>query len=222
MTDETFEKVIDTASSLFIKRGVTKTQISHIASESGIATGSVYHLFENKNALFQYTILSVFTDFSLSEIPYKAINDKMLLQKVHSIYQKLIDTFKNKKDDESYTFSKMVYDAYDFVSTNARTNTIIESNINDVGVLKDEYLFFRKQFFELIMNFLVHFASEKSISSIKDIKIATVFFVETLATWAMHIPYKSFETYSGFTAEKRREAAVNMLLKAFGGHSAAK
>ncbi len=46
------KKILDTAKKLFSEQGYKKTTIRQIVQNSGITSGSIYNLFENKNAVF--------------------------------------------------------------------------------------------------------------------------------------------------------------------------
>lgn len=46
------KKILDTAKKLFSEQGYKKTTIRQIVQESGITSGSIYNLFENKDAVF--------------------------------------------------------------------------------------------------------------------------------------------------------------------------
>lgn len=50
------KKILDTAKKLFSEQGYKKTTIRQIVLESGITSGSIYNLFENKDAVFSAII----------------------------------------------------------------------------------------------------------------------------------------------------------------------
>lgn len=50
------KKILDTAKKLFSEQGYKKTTIRQIVQESGITSGSIYNLFENKDAVFSAII----------------------------------------------------------------------------------------------------------------------------------------------------------------------
>lgn len=50
------KKILDTAKKLFSQQGYKKTTIRQIVQESGITSGSIYNLFENKDAVFSAII----------------------------------------------------------------------------------------------------------------------------------------------------------------------
>lgn len=48
----TRKRIIDAARSVFLKRGVSKSTLEHIASEANVTRGAVYWHFENKTDIF--------------------------------------------------------------------------------------------------------------------------------------------------------------------------
>lgn len=56
LSEEKQEKVMRSAISEFVKNGFEKGNITSIAKEAGVATGSMYQYFENKKELFLYSV----------------------------------------------------------------------------------------------------------------------------------------------------------------------
>ncbi len=48
----TRQRILDAARSVFLKRGVSKSTLEHIASEANVTRGAVYWHFENKTEIF--------------------------------------------------------------------------------------------------------------------------------------------------------------------------
>ena len=53
---ETRENIIDAATKVFFKYGFERTSVKMILEESGVVTGSFYHFFPSKEALFEAVI----------------------------------------------------------------------------------------------------------------------------------------------------------------------
>ncbi len=51
--DRVRRKILQTAKELMVKQGYKKTTIRQIVSESGVTSGSIYHLFPSKEKIFQ-------------------------------------------------------------------------------------------------------------------------------------------------------------------------
>jgi TetR/AcrR family acrAB operon transcriptional repressor len=48
----TRDSILDAAEKLFVKQGVSRTTLQHIASEAGVTRGAIYWHFDDKGALF--------------------------------------------------------------------------------------------------------------------------------------------------------------------------
>ena len=54
--DDRFEKLVDTATTVFLEQGYRRTQVADVAERMGLAKGSVYTYVESKEALFEYVL----------------------------------------------------------------------------------------------------------------------------------------------------------------------
>ncbi len=55
-TERVRRRILETAKKLFVAQGYEKTTIRQMVEKSGIASGSIYHLFKNKEEVFQAEI----------------------------------------------------------------------------------------------------------------------------------------------------------------------
>jgi AcrR family transcriptional regulator len=62
-TEEKLNRIHSTAMSLLERREATSISIYDVATESGMATSTVYHHYPNIESLFQHLMDSVFSDF---------------------------------------------------------------------------------------------------------------------------------------------------------------
>ncbi|WP_018249938.1 TetR/AcrR family transcriptional regulator [Orenia marismortui] len=110
------EKILQTASRLFIKKGYKGTSLNTIAKESGLTKGGIYHYFDSKEDLY-YQVLKDF--FAFNGIPkwlknidldiksliwkgFKSIKDKK------KYIQELVDS---NKDDAILHYYNFLYEA---------------------------------------------------------------------------------------------------------------
>ena len=54
--DEQRQRILDAATTLFARKGLTDTKMTEIASAAGISYGLAYHYFTNKEAIFAYLV----------------------------------------------------------------------------------------------------------------------------------------------------------------------
>jgi len=60
------EKILTTALNLFIEKGFEKTPTSRISAEAGVATGTLFHHFKNKEELINTLYVEIKTDMLAS------------------------------------------------------------------------------------------------------------------------------------------------------------
>lgn len=216
MTEETIKHVIDSANNLFIHQGYKATQISQIAKASGIATGSMYHLFETKAALFQFVLRYAIEDLELSTVsfPVSEIEASTLQIELTAAFVNRLNHFTSKKQ-QGYTFHQMLADAFELIEKNASSSLIFEHNITECGQLATTYKEYRLVFFKAITDYIDYFEQLGVLKPIKHKQLAVRFIIETLAFWAMHLPYDSFETPMVVSSALAKEVAVDTLCEAY-------
>ncbi len=73
--NEKYHRIIDAAIKLFIENGIHNTPTSKIAKEANVATGTLFHYFENKEALINAVYLD--SKKTLSEALTKGTGNEM-------------------------------------------------------------------------------------------------------------------------------------------------
>ena len=51
--EETAQRILTTASKLFLEKGYEKTSLQDIIRETGLSKGAIYHHFSSKEAIFE-------------------------------------------------------------------------------------------------------------------------------------------------------------------------
>ena len=54
LADEKKERILSSAAALFAEKGFARADVAHIASRAGVAKGSLYNYFENKDDIYRY------------------------------------------------------------------------------------------------------------------------------------------------------------------------
>ena len=85
---ETREVILKSAAKVFFENGFEKTSVKMILKEAGIVTGSLYHFFPSKEALFE----AVVEDF----LKGYAFRIKMILEDDTLMIGQIIDSFFNE------------------------------------------------------------------------------------------------------------------------------
>lgn len=216
MTEDTIKRVIASANTLFIHQGYKVTQISQIAKASGIATGSIYHLFENKLALLQFVLRYAVEELDLANIsfPVAEVLESDLKKELIEAFLKRLDVFTSKKQG-NYSFHEMLCDAFDLISQNASSNLIFEHNLTECGELANAYLEYRLIFFKTMTDYIDYFEQKGVLKPIKRKQLSVRFILETLAFWAMHLPYDALGPNADITPSVAKEVAVETLCSAY-------
>ncbi|MFD2176846.1 TetR/AcrR family transcriptional regulator [Veronia pacifica] len=81
--------ILDTALTLFVGQGYEATSTAALAKAAGVATGTLFHHFPNKEAILKAIFISVKSEFA--EIMQRAIGDKSLEETFKSIWFEGID-----------------------------------------------------------------------------------------------------------------------------------
>jgi TetR/AcrR family transcriptional regulator, fatty acid metabolism regulator protein len=126
------EMIVEVAMSIFLKRGFTNTKISDIAKKAGIATGSVYLYFDNKNSIleeiyinFWETLTNMLIEIQKKEIP---------IPEIFEIYfQYLLDMVYSNKD-----LIRMLVNEQQFL--NAERMFHLKERVNKINILIAEII----------------------------------------------------------------------------------
>lgn len=93
---ETRDKIIKSASKLFAKRGFFKTTVDDIAQATGVAKGTVYLYFKNKQELYTATIDAHFS-YALDKIAEIETKNISATEKINEIATDFVDYVSNLK-----------------------------------------------------------------------------------------------------------------------------
>lgn len=213
------QSIAEAATSLFLKQGYTKTQISHIAKEVGVSVGTIYHDFIGKKEIMHY-ILKCTIDSAFAEremvTPIRDEYFSNLEQEIVEVFSKSADDFEKHllSDCEGYHFEDMVSDAFELLSRYAVGCLFIEKNQYDFPILAEHYKSYRKKFLSAITSYLNAFIANGTVRSLENVELTTILIVEILTWWAMDIRYTSFET-SDIAVETAKKVCMDNILSAY-------
>lgn len=190
--------ITEAATSLFLRQGYSKTQISHIAKAVGVSVGTIYHDFVGKKEIMHYilkcTVQPEFADKTI-ETPISDENFAGLEQEIVQVLEENAKKFemplKNALDE--YNFESLISDAFELLSKYAVGCLFIEKNQYDFPFLAKHYKAYRKRFLTTMAKYFGVFMEKGIIRKIDNIELTTILIVEILSWWAMDIRYTSFE-----------------------------
>lgn len=211
--------VTEAATSLFLRQGYAKTQISHIAKAVGVSVGTIYHDFVGKKEIMHYilkcTVQPEFAD-KILETPISDENFVGLEQEIVEVLEESAKKFERPLIGslDGYTFEALISDAFDLLSQYAAGCLFIEKNQYDFPFLAKHYKAYRKRFLFAMTKYLAAFMEKGSIRKIDNVELTTILIVETLSWWAMDIHYTSFET-SDVSAEAAKAVCMDNIMSAY-------
>lgn len=213
------QTILEVATSLFLRQGYSKTQISHIARLAGVSVGTIYHDFIGKKEIMQYILKCTLQPEFASKMLKTPISDENFVGLEQEIVQVLEESaVKFEKplinDLDGYTFESLISDAFDLLSQYAVGCLFIEKNQYDFPFLAKHYKACRKKFFTTMKEYLRAFMERGIIRKIDDMELTTIFIVETLSWWAMDVHYTSFET-SNVSLEAAKGICMDNMVSAY-------
>ena len=213
------ESIVKVATSLFLRQGYSKTQISHIAKAVGVSVGTIYHDFIGKKEIMHYILkCTIQPEFAckMLERPISDENFVGLEQEVVKVLEDSAERFEKPlvKGLGEYTFETLISDAFDLMSQYAVGCLFIEKNQYDFPFLAKHYKAYRKRFLSTMTEYLKAFIERESIRKIDDVELTTILIVETLSWWAMDIHYTSFET-SNISEKAAKAVCIDNIVSAY-------
>lgn len=224
MQDLRLKSVVAAAARLFIRQSYAKTRIQHIAREASVAVGSVYNLYQNKEAILYYVLESVIlpaqdAGSEADTLPLPERPQQGLEEPLRQGFGNAVSAFVQKAQaPESYPYTQMLSDVFDLTARYAALGMLLEVNRGECGGLFRVYLACRAQMFEAVQHCMTIYAKAGQVresSAISPEKSAR-FLVESIAWWGMRVQFQSFEEAQSLTLVERKILALDALGNAYG------
>lgn len=126
-TNLTKEKVMNSARSLFSKKGYTATSISDIIKMSNVSKGNLYYHYENKESIF-INLIKQDTDVFIRKWKRQELHSKTPKEKIYALVQMINDSTVNYIPDHIVN---------EFLQNNRETN---QPYSKEIETLNDEVL----------------------------------------------------------------------------------
>ena len=217
--NERMKATADAATTLFLRQGYSKTQISHIAKAAGVSVGTIYLDFTGKMEILNFILASVIDpDFIKQEFERPVTNDLFIgiENKIAKLFDQISEEFSChlKENAQDYTFEALISDTFDLLSRYAVGCLFIEKNYFDFKFLSDHYREHRKKFFLSMKQYLSVFIGRGVVRPSEYPDLDITFIIETLSWWAMDMRYTSFET-SDIPLELAKKICLDNLVAAY-------
>lgn len=216
---ERITAIVEAATSLFLRQGYSKTQISHIAKAVGVSVGTIYHDFAGKKEILHYVLkCTIDPDFSKQklETPIRDESFAGLEQEIADVFERSSVEFKEplRGNLNNYSFESLISDAFDLLSRYAAGCLFIEKNQYDFPFLAKRYKIYREEFLTVMTDYLNAFLENGTICNIDDVNLTTILIVEILSWWAMDRRYISF-VISDIPTETAKKVCMDNIISAY-------
>lgn len=216
---ERTEEIKEAAARLFLQKGYSKTQMSHIAKELGISAGTIYYSFNSKQEILYLILKEILEPDCIYRKPEEPLTDK----EFHKLEDQIIEIFEQngkkfsshlENDSAGYSFEELISDAFDLLDKYAVGCLFIEKNQWDFPRMAESYKKYRKQFLDYMTKYLKLFVEKGQIRPIPHPEITTVLIMEILTWWAMDRKYTSFETNT-ISTDLAKEVCMDNIISAY-------
>ena len=197
MTDR-IKSIADSATSLFLQQGYSKTQISHIAKAVGVSVGTIYLDCTGKKEIMHFILKCTLDSNFINREFSKPITDDLFA----SLENDIVEMFEQTGNDltrhlashaEDYNLEALVSDVFDMMSKYAVIFLFIEKNQFDFKFLAEHYKQYRKRFIEVMTQYMTEFIEQGTVRPLENLELTTALIIEILSWWAMDARYISFE-----------------------------
>jgi len=112
------QKIIDAAFSLSVKKGFDNVSMKQIQEESGLAIGSIYYHFENKDEILDYLVKKYVLDSILIFTKEMRELDIPFIEKLKYVFSYKTDSFATKETFSEYSITRPAFDHKDLFAFN--------------------------------------------------------------------------------------------------------
>lgn len=213
------DDIVESATRIFSEKGYRRTLITDVASDLGIAPGTIYTYVESKDALFHLVIeraSGVTTTPPSLPIPSPDSGDtaKCCVQafaRTSKLAELNAALDREKADDVAEEIERIVRELYGSIARSRKLLGLIERSALDLPELRTGfYLKGRRSFLKKIETYLAARIEGGQLRPVPDTAATTRFIVESISWFANH-RHRDQDT-SGITEETAEHVCVDMLV----------
>lgn len=218
MTDQRFEKIYQSASKLLIKQGYKNTQVSDIAKDAGIATGSIYNLFAGKKAILTFVVYYNLMDGQIDiSSPLAPVDTSLMVERLKAIVDPFLEELQglNKEGHPNLSFEEMLSTLFDLVAKYQQAFSIINDHKSVLAEVEAVYRRYVDELYRIILRNLEAYKKRGSIRSIDYLPLHIRNILEGITWWAMYVPYQDDMSSISITQEEAKTQALAVLTKGY-------
>ncbi|MCC9315518.1 helix-turn-helix domain-containing protein [Lactiplantibacillus plantarum] len=195
-------RVLNSASSLFIVPGFSETKMQDIAKGANLAVGTLYSMFKSKddllNFIFAATLNSDFIN-GIRSLPLKIDPENQLLIDTKAVYKavykaetKNMALILNQTDNDA-AFEEMINYLFKTFNRYGAYFLILERNPQMNPQLLTLYRKYRKELYQNIATFLADLQVHNKIRRLKNPEYDSIIIIDQIFWWSAHKRFDSFD-----------------------------
>lgn len=181
--------VYEAGSRMFIEKGFKATQVGDIAKAAGIATGSMYKLFDSKLACLHFCLTTAFAGGQVEEtaLPFRELSEGELMRGLLTWAEGYLDIYRGISS--RMPFGEMVPAVYDGMARYRAAICLLEGCGDPLGEVTGEYWRQRQTLFDVLEKELRAYMDCGQMRRIPYLRHLVPSFTSMLADWALHAYY---------------------------------
>ena len=217
MSDPRLKAVYDAASFLFIKKRYANTQVSQIAQEAGIATGTIYALFTGKKAILHFVLLGTLDGQFLNKdisIPFEEVDTSLLLEHLVRVAEDLfLQIGCSTNGVPTLSFADMLSNLFDYAAAYQVAFNIINENREALPEVESVYRQYINRLHKEVETNLLYYMKCGEVRQVELPQLHIRNIVEGITWWAMYLPYRA--PHMKVPVFKAKEIALDILKHAY-------
>ncbi len=218
MANQRLKAVYAAASFLFIKKGYANTQVSQIAEQANIATGTIYNLFKGKKSILHFVLVCTFDKNYLNgdiKLPIKEIDTELIIQNLSQIVEELFLKIEKRTEDGEpvQSFADLLSTLFDYVANYHVAFSIINDNRPVLYEIEEKYRQYVNHLYKVIEENLLHYIKKGEVRNVELPKLHIRNILEGITWWGMYLPYQAPDM--NLPVSKTKDIALDILKHAY-------
>lgn len=218
MADPRLTAVYEAASFLFIRQSYERTQVSDIARQAGVATGTIYNLFAGKKAILHFVLLCTLDKAYLGNdllLPVQEVEHGLIIRHLSRVAEDLLGQLeaRGKNGDLSLSFSQTMTLTLDYAADYQVAFNIINDNRAVLADVREVYQGFVKRLYNVIEENLNRGIARGEVRDVDFPSLHIRSVMDHIIWWSMHMPYAVPDT--AITPAEAKAVAMDILHHAY-------
>jgi len=213
LLQEKLNRVLTSATSLFIVPGFADTKMIDIAKDANLAVGTLYSLFKGKDDLLEFVFFATLDpkiSANVTALPIHTDAETTLIPKTKQVYQREAQTLNRimANTADQHQFESLLSYLSTTFNHYGTYFLILERNPKMNPELVTLYKHYRQHLYEQITALLTTLMSNHQIRLLKHPGNDAMIIIDELFWWSAHKKHDSFEFYNNDFVDATFQASV--------------